>query len=72
MKELTKKQKKELEILSAEIEAEAIQMKMDYEENPSESSGSVTIVHEDSPALDVDDSGEIIFEKNKWKRVIKK
>ena len=51
MKELTKEQQKELEILAAEIEAEAIQMKVDYEQNPSEESGSVVVVHEDSEIL---------------------
>ena len=48
---LTKQQKKELEILSAEIEAEAIQMKLDYKEHPSDMSGSVVVVHEDSEIL---------------------
>ena len=48
---LTKQQKKELEILSAEIEAEAIQMKLDYKERPSDMSGSVVVVHENSEIL---------------------
>ena len=52
MKELTKEQQKELEILAAEIEAEAIQMKVDYEENPSEESGSVVVIHQESEFLD--------------------
>ena len=52
MKELTKEQQKELEILAAEIEAEAIQMKVDYEQNPSEESGSVVIVHENAEFLE--------------------
>ena len=51
MKELTKEQQKELEILAAEIEAEAIQMKVDYEENPSEESGSIVVVHQESELL---------------------
>ena len=49
---LTKEQQKELEILAAEIEAEAIQMKLDYENTPSEESGSVVVVHEDAEILD--------------------
>mgnify|MGYP001561383228 FL=1 len=53
MKELTKEQQKELEILAAEIEAEAIQMKLDYENAPSEESGSVVMVHENSEWLDI-------------------
>ena len=42
----------ELEKLTAELEAEAIQMRVDYEENPSEMSGSVVVVHENSKFLD--------------------
>jgi hypothetical protein len=54
MKELTKEQQKELEILAAEIEAEAIQMKVDYEQNPtpSEESGSLIYVHENAEFLE--------------------
>lgn len=51
---LTKEQQKELEKLAAEIEAEAIQMKLDYENNPSEMSGSVVVFHENSELLDED------------------
>ena len=51
MKNLTKEQQKELEMLAAEIEAEAIQMKLDYKDNPSEMSGSVVVVHEDAGIL---------------------
>ena len=51
-KDLTKEQEKELEILAAEIEAEAIQMKLDYEQTPSQISGSVIVVHEDAEILD--------------------
>ena len=53
MSKLTKEQRKELEILAAEIEAEAIQMKIDYEQTPSEESGSVVVVHENSEWLDI-------------------
>ena len=49
---LTKEQQKQLEILAAEIEAEAIQMKLDYEQTPSEESGSVVVVHENAEILD--------------------
>lgn len=48
---LTKKQQKELELIAAEIEAEAYQMKLDYENTPSEESGSVIIIHQDSEFL---------------------
>jgi len=49
---LTEEQQKELEILATAIEAEAIQMKLDYQETPSEISGSVVVVHEDADILD--------------------
>ena len=52
MGKLTKEQQKELEILAAEIEAEAIQMRLDYEQTPSEESGSVVVVHENAEILD--------------------
>ena len=54
---LTKEQQKELEKLAAEIEAEAIQMKLDYENNPSEMSGSVVVFHENSELLKEEDNG---------------
>ena len=49
---LTPEQKKELIMLSAEIEAEAIKMKMDYETNPSEESGSIVYIHQESSLLE--------------------
>ena len=49
---LSPSQEKELEMLATEIEAEAIQMKIDYEENPSEDSGSVVVIHQESELLD--------------------
>lgn len=52
MNELTKEQIKELEMLATEIEAEAIQMKLDYETTGSEHSGSVVFVNQDSPLLE--------------------
>ena len=52
MGKLTKEQQKELEILAAEIEAEAIQMRIDYEQTPSEESGSIVVVHENAEILD--------------------
>ena len=47
-----KELEKELEILATEIEAEAIQMKLDYEQTPSEESGSIVVVHENAKILD--------------------
>ena len=49
---LTKEQQKELKVLATAIEAEAIQMKLDYEQHPSDMSGSVVVVHENSEFLD--------------------
>jgi|TARA_B100001964_G_C14034653_1_gene509857 hypothetical protein len=51
MKELTIEQEKELKLISVEIEAEAIRMRIDYEENPSEESGSIVVVHQESELL---------------------
>ena len=52
---LTPEQEKELIMLSAEIEAEAIKMRMDYEEYPSEESGSVVYIHQESSLLENED-----------------
>ena len=52
---LTLEQEKELIKLSAEIEAEAIKMRMDYEEHPSYESGSVVFVNEQSTLLEDED-----------------
>ena len=52
---LTPEQEKELIMLSAEIEAEAIKMRMDYETNPSEESGSVVHIHQESSLLKDED-----------------
>ncbi len=48
---LTKEQRKELRQIATELEAQAIQMKLDYEQHPSDMSGSVVVVHEDSEIL---------------------
>ena len=52
MSDLTKEQKKELELLASEIEAEAIQMRLDYEATGSEHSGSMVFIIQESPLLD--------------------
>ena len=52
---LTPEQEKELIMLAAEIEAEAISMKLDYDKNPSEESGSVVYVNEQSSLLEDED-----------------
>ena len=48
---LSKKQKKDLEKLIEEMTEEAKLVIDDYKENPSELSGSIIQVHEDSPYL---------------------
>ena len=54
---LTTEQKKELEKIALEIEAEAIQMKLDYEQHPSDMSGSGVVFHENSELLEEEDNG---------------
>tara|TARA_E500000305_G_scaffold5205_1_gene4401 strand:+ start:351 stop:590 length:240 start_codon:yes stop_codon:yes gene_type:complete len=61
MDDLTKEQKMELEVLATEMEAEAIQMKLDYENNPSEESGSVVVIHENAEFLDESKSSSQIL-----------
>ena len=75
---LTPEQEKELIMLAAEIEAEAIAMKMDYDKNPSQESGSVVYVNEKSTLLEDEDeelghqalisSSQILAKKLKNKR----
>ena len=48
---LTKKQKKELQELANEVLKESKLVVEDYEENPSELSGSMIQIHQDSPHL---------------------
>ena len=55
MKKLTKEQEKELEQIALEIEAEAIQMKLDYEQNPSKESGSLIYIHQNAEFLEEND-----------------
>ena len=63
--ELTKKQKEELQRLTDEIMNLSTEVVEDYEEMPSELSGSIVQINENSPFLD------IVFDGNKWKKVIK-
>ena len=58
---LTPEQEKELIMLAAEIEAEAIAMKVDYDENPSQESGSVVYIHQESSLLE-DENEELSTE----------
>ena len=63
---LTKEQQIELEKLMNEITESAKDVVDDYEKNPSEISGSVVAIHEDSPFVD-----ERIELDANWRRVLK-
>ena len=68
---LTKKQKEELQSLIDEISTEAKVLKLDYESNKSELSGSVIHIHENSPFLDDDENGEPLYSGSRWEKVLK-
>ena len=48
---LTKEQQKELDKLQKEMIEDAKKVVKDFKDNPSEVSGSITVVHENSPYL---------------------
>ena len=66
MEKLSKKEKEELQKLTDEITEEAKNVVEDYVKNPSEISGSVIQIHEDSPFID-----ERIPDGRGWKKVLK-
>ena len=68
---LTDKQKEELQKLADEVLKEAKLVREDYEDNPSDISGSMVSIHENSPFLDSDDNAEPIFSGSRWTKVIK-
>ena len=68
---LTKEQKKELQSLTDDIMSEAKEVRLDYERKPSEMSGSVVRVHENSPYLDSIDDKEPQFSGSRWTKVLK-
>ena len=64
--------KEELEQLKKEIMEEAKKVVDDYAKNPSELSGSLTHIHENSPALDTEkDSDEPLYSGSRWTHVLK-
>ena len=65
MMELSEKQKKELDAAWKEVMLEAKNVVDDYSKNPSELSGSVVQIHEDSPF--VDDG----IKMKEWNKVVK-
>ena len=62
---LTKEQQRELDKHTQEIIEDAKKVISDYSENPSDISGSVIQVNENSPYLDEE------FKGNSWKKVIR-
>ena len=62
---LTKKQKDELQKLTEELMNLSTEVVEDYELNPSEISGSVVEINENSPFLDNE------FKGDGWKKVIR-
>ena len=69
--DLTKEQREELEKLKKEILDEAKKVVDDYVDNPTDISGSVVNIHQNSPFLDTNDDGEPAFSGSRWKHVIK-
>ena len=63
---------KELEQLKKEIMEEAKKVVENYLDIPSDISGSVVNIHENSPFLDEDDKGEPQFSGSHWTKIIKK
>jgi|TARA_R100001443_G_scaffold74_1_gene262 hypothetical protein len=69
---LTKEQQEELEKLQKEIIDEAKKVVENYVDNPSDISGSVVNIHQNSPFLDTDDNDEPAFSGSRWTKIIKK
>ena len=65
-------EEKELEKLKKEILEEAKKVVENYVDNPSEISGSVVNIHQNSPFLDANEDDEPIHSGSRWKHVIKK
>ena len=68
---LTKEQKEELQKIADEIMDEAKNVVNDYTNNPSEVSGSELHIHENSPFLDSDETGEPMWSGSRWRKVIR-
>ena len=63
---------KELEKLKKEILDEAKRVVENYVENPSDISGSVVNIHQNSPFLDSDNDVEPRHSGSRWTRIIKR
>ena len=69
--ELTKEQKKEIQKIIDEINEAAKSVVEDYAKTPSEISGSIIQIHEDSPLLQEDSLDiEVIKDKKTGQKVI--
>ena len=62
--------KKELERLKKEILDEAKKVVDNYVDNPSDISGSVVNIHENSPFLDANEDDEPIHSGSRWTKLI--
>ena len=62
----------QLEYLKKEILEEAKKVVDNYVENPSDISGSVVNIHQNSPFLDENEDGEPSFSGSRWTKVIKR
>ena len=69
--DLTKEQKEELEKLQNEIIGEAKKVVENYVDNPSDISGSLVNIHQNSPFLDSNKDGEPSFSGSRWTKVIR-
>ena len=65
-------EEKELEKLKKEILEEAKKVVENYVDNPSDISGSVVNIHQNSPFLDEDEKGEPQFSGSRWTKIIKR
>ena len=63
--------KKQLEQLKKEIMDEAKKVVNNYVDNPSDISGSVVNIHQNSPFLDSDEDGEPRHSGSRWTKLIK-
>ena len=64
-------QQKELEKLKKEILDEAKKVVDNYVENPSDISGSVVNIHQNSPYLGSNEDGEPIHSGSRWTKVLR-
>ena len=70
--ELSKEELKELEKLKKPIVDEAKKVVDNYVDNPSDISGSVVNIHENSPFLDANEDDEPIHSGSRWTKLIKR